>query len=106
MFRPESSPATGNTLPAVEAGWVFAPQEREFERLDVHGDLLTQLATVSGGHAVHPQEIAEFVSGLKRQPVPITEHWVAPLWHQAWVFSLAIVCLCAEWGLRRWKGLT
>jgi hypothetical protein len=27
------------------------------------------------------------------------------VWHQPWVFLLAILCLTAEWGLRRWKGL-
>ena len=35
----------------------------------------------------------------------VTEPYVSPVWHQPWVFLLAILCLTAEWGLRRWKGL-
>jgi uncharacterized membrane protein len=95
----------GQTLPTTDAGWVFAPVEQEFQRLDIDRALLTKLAADSGGRIVDPDRIGAFVSQLQRQPVPVTEHWVAPLWHQAWVFSLAMACLCAEWGLRRWKGL-
>ncbi len=95
----------GQTLPVAESGWVFAPQEQEFQQLDVAAELLTDLASSNGGQSVPPQDISEFVEQLKRSPVPVTEHWVAPLWHQAWVFSLALACLCGEWGLRRWKGL-
>jgi hypothetical protein len=95
----------GQVLQPVKTGWVFAPEEREFERLAVNEPLLAKLARSSGGRTIDPQEIAEFVAQLQHEPVPITEHWVAPLWHQAWVLSLAIACLCGEWGLRRWKGL-
>jgi hypothetical protein len=95
----------GQPLPVTDAGWVYAPHEQEFERLEVNTDVLTQLSSVRGGGAVDPAAIAQFVAGLRRRPVPITEPWIAPLWHQAGVFLLAVACLCAEWGLRRGKGL-
>ncbi|MCA9171863.1 MAG: hypothetical protein KDB23_29545, partial [Planctomycetales bacterium] len=89
-----------------DAGWVQAPEEREFRDLAVQTDYLRQLAERSGGECVTPDSVAQFVETLPTRRVPVTEPWVAPLWHQAWVFACAVGCLCAEWGLRRWKGLS
>ncbi len=50
-------------------------------------------------------DLEKFVGGLPTRSAEITEPYVRPVWHQAWVFLLAIACLSAEWGLRRWKGL-
>jgi hypothetical protein len=33
------------------------------------------------------------------------ESWSQPAWHTPVVFALAVLCLAAEWGLRRWRGL-
>jgi len=33
------------------------------------------------------------------------ETWSHPAWHTPWVFALAVACLLAEWGLRRWRGM-
>jgi hypothetical protein len=96
----------GEPLIARDQGWVTAPEQSEFDRLELNVNGLSQLAAETGGQLIDPEQISQFVANRRRQPVPVTEHWVAPLWHQAWVFAAAIFCLCAEWGLRRWKGLT
>ncbi len=47
----------------------------------------------------------QFVADLPNRRAEITEPYVNPLWHQPWIFLLAIACLVGEWGLRRWSGL-
>jgi hypothetical protein len=95
----------GRPLPAEAVGWIHAPDEREFERLEVNVGRLEALAASSGGRVVYPDALGDFITKLRRRPVPVTEPWVAPLWHQAGVFLLAVACLCAEWGIRRSRGL-
>jgi len=46
-----------------------------------------------------------FAATLPTRHADITEPYIRPIWHTPWVFALAILCLTAEWGLRRWKGL-
>ena len=67
--------------------------------------MLEQLARATGGQTVAADKVEPFVATLPTRHAEITEPHVRPMWHQPWVFALAIVCLCAEWGLRRWKGL-
>jgi hypothetical protein len=45
------------------------------------------------------------VDALPSRHAQVTEPYVKPVWHTPWVFLFAIACLCAEWGLRRWRGL-
>jgi hypothetical protein len=96
----------GDIVLPHDAGWVRAPHEQEFQQLELNRSWLTQLAQQTNGRVVDPDDIGNFAKYLRRRDVPVTEQWVAPLWHQAWVLALALFCLCAEWGLRRWKGLS
>lgn len=88
-----------------ETGWVSQPAAREFERLDVDVNGLTHLATRTGGRVVPLDELEHFAEELAYEDVPRTELELTPLWHGAFLFALAVVCLCAEWGLRRSRGL-
>ena len=76
-----------------------------FGRCDPIVTLLDKIARESGGQVVDAAGLAALVAELPNRRVPITEPAITPLWHQPWVFLLAIVCLCGEWGLRRWRGL-
>ena len=96
----------GKALPPNTAGWIWSPRESEFERLAVNTEQLTQLARATGGETVPLDQIDRFVQTLDKRPVPVTELSVTPFWHQSWVFATALLCLCAEWGIRRWTGLT
>ena len=97
--------ADGLALRARESGWTSQPAAREFHQLQVNRQLLEKLARDTGGEIVDPREINSFVAQLPNRRLPVMEPWIDPLWHHPWVFLLAISCLCAEWGLRRWKGL-
>ncbi|MDB5391255.1 MAG: hypothetical protein JWM11_6901 [Planctomycetaceae bacterium] len=97
--------ADGSEVGQREIGWTSEPQTEEFRTLTVNRSLLDQLAQQSGGEVLNANALNQFVSSLPNRKIPIVETWTYPLWHQTSVFILAIACLVAEWGLRRWKGL-
>ena len=106
-YRAEASVTTadGEELDVKETGWTSEPAAEEFRALNTNREVLEELARRSGGQLVSFDELEEFVMSLPHRKVPVTETWVYPLWHQAWVLGLAICCLCGEWGIRRWRGL-
>lgn len=97
--------AEGEELDEKDAGWTSQPGAEEFRELSTNQEVLQQIVANSEGQLVQVDDLEAFVSALPNRKVPVTETWVYPVWHQAWVLALAMVCLCGEWGLRRWKGL-
>jgi hypothetical protein len=95
----------GSDVGQAEAGWVSDPAAAEYRKLDTNREQLELLAQSTGGEVVGEDELDEFVKSLPQRSMPVTEHWVYPLWHHPWVLGLAVFGLCVEWGLRRWKGL-
>ncbi len=95
----------GKEIGTTEAGWTSNPAEAEFQSVAVNRQLMEQLADKTGGELIAVEHLLEFVKTLPSRKAPITEQWTYPLWHQSWVFLLAICCFAGEWGLRRWKGL-
>ena len=87
------------------AGWTAEPAAAEFHRLEANESLLYEIARQTGGEVISQDKLARFVASLPDRKIPVTENWVYPWWHRPWVLVFAIVCLCGEWGLRRWKGL-
>lgn len=95
----------GSAVGQAEAGWIAQPAADEFNSLRPNRARLEEIATKTGGQVVAIDELDAFVAGLPTRKAPITEPWIRPAWHHP-LFYLAIIgCLCAEWGLRRWKGL-
>ena len=88
-----------------EAGWAAQPAADEFSHLQPDRDFLQTIAAKTHGEVVNGDRLASFVASLSSRDAPITEPWISPLWHQPWYFLMAIVCLTAEWGLRRINGL-
>jgi uncharacterized membrane protein len=88
-----------------EAGWAAQPAADEFARLEPDRELLQTIATKTKGELVDGDRLASFVASLSSRDAPITEPWISPLWHQPLYFLIALVCLTAEWGLRRTSGL-
>ena len=97
--------ADGSHVGEEEAGWTAEPAANEFRRLTPDVAPLKRIANETGGEVIPANRLHRFVSDLPNRKIPITEPWVYPLWHQPLVFLLAVACLTAEWGLRRWKGL-
>jgi uncharacterized membrane protein len=100
-----ASAADGSDVGAAATGWTSEPAAEEFRDLKPNRALLEQLARATGGQTVEAANVEPFVATLPTRHAQITEPHIRPMWHQPWVFALAIACLCAEWGLRRWKGM-
>jgi hypothetical protein len=45
------------------------------------------------------------VTSLPTKKAPMMETSSRPLWHNPWIFLLALACFIGEWALRRKKGL-
>ena len=95
----------GTRIGEAESGWTQNAGAQEFKQLAVNRERLAQLAKDSGGRILRASELEKFASDLPNQRVPIQETWLYPLWHTPWILTLAIVCLCLEWTIRRTKGM-
>jgi hypothetical protein len=97
--------ADGSEVGQRETGWSVEPQTEEFRALTVNRSLLEETAKQTEGEVVSADRLDQFVASLPNRRIPIVETWTYPLWHQWSVFLVALTCLVAEWGLRRWKGM-
>lgn len=95
----------GSEIGTAQTGWTADPAAAEFRRLPVNRPWLEELAQASGGELIDDDRLDAFVASLPSRKLPVTQTWVYPIWHRPWVMLLAILCLCGEWGLRRWKGM-
>ncbi len=97
--------ADGVEVGRTQAGWTADPAAEEFKSLKPNRALLENLARQTGGEVISVNNLAAFAEKLPNRNAPVTESVTTPLWHQPWVFLLALTCFAAEWGLRRWKGM-
>jgi hypothetical protein len=95
----------GNEVARVETGWTSDPGAEEFRQLRPNRELLDRVARATGGQLIDSDKLSDVVATFPTRHAEITEPYIRPVWHQPLVFLLAILCLTAEWGLRRWKGL-
>jgi uncharacterized membrane protein len=97
--------ADGSHVGTSQSGWTAQSGAAEFRDLRVNRTLLEKIASQTGGEVVRQDRLDQFAADLPTRRVPISETWVYPIWHHPWVMFIAMLCLCTEWGLRRWKGL-
>jgi hypothetical protein len=89
----------------ARSGWTSQAGAAEFQDLALNRELLERIAEQTGGEVIREDRLDQFAAALPTKKVPVTETWVYPIWHRPWVMFVAMLCLCCEWGLRRWKGL-
>ncbi len=97
--------ADGSDVGTANAGWTAQSNAAEFSDLQLNRKLLERIAQQTGGEVIDDNALGAFVADLPNRKVPVTETWVYPVWHRPWIMFLAMLCLCGEWGLRRYKGL-
>jgi hypothetical protein len=95
----------GADLGRSEAGWSTDLAAEEFRSLIPNTALLEELARKTGGQVIAAEELEKFAKKLPDLKAPVMETWSYPAWHTPLMFAFALGCLCAEWGLRRWKGM-
>lgn len=89
----------------MKIGWTLQPDEAEFQQIEVNREALTEIANRSHGEVIEISDLPNFVRELPQKEMPITEVKSTPLWHSPYILLMALACLAAEWGLRRWRGL-
>lgn len=89
----------------ARAGWVHEPAAAEFARLEPNRPLLEEIARRTGGAVLTLDQLPALAEWLSATPAPVMETVVRPIWHNSWVFLLAMACFATEWFWRRRKGL-
>jgi hypothetical protein len=95
----------GAEVGRAEAGWSVDLAADEFRSLTPNIALLQGVARQTGGRVVDAADLDSFVRRLPNMKAPVMEAWSFPLWHTPEMFGFALICLLAEWGLRRRKGM-
>jgi len=95
----------GAEIGRAVAGWTADLVADEFHSLTPNVALLETIARQTGGAVIKAADLAAFVRSLPEKSAPVMETVARPVWHTPSMFALALACLVAEWGLRRWKGL-
>jgi hypothetical protein len=97
--------AAGAEVGRAEAGWSVDLAADEFRSLAPNRALLERIARETGGRVIAAKDLESFVRQLPDRRAPVMEAWSFPLWHTPEMFGFALVCLLAEWALRRRKGM-
>jgi uncharacterized membrane protein len=86
-------------------GWVSETARTEFDALTPNTDLMTQLASKTGGQLIDINGLGALIGNLPSKKDLVMSTMTTPLWHRWWMLAVALFCLAGEWGLRRVKGL-
>jgi len=97
--------SVGAEVGRAEAGWSVDLAADEFRSLTPNVALLENIAHQTGGRRIAAADLNAFVRQLPKMKAPVMEAWSFPLWHTPEMFGFALLCLLAEWGLRRRKGM-
>lgn len=89
----------------ASVGWASQPDQEEMASVNVNDRFLNDVATVTGGRLVNLDDLDSFVDELSHSDAPLVEVWSWPIWHQWWVFGIAVVCFVADWTIRRRLGM-
>jgi uncharacterized membrane protein len=85
-------------------GWVQDHSEMEWRSSIPDRTAMVELARRTGGEVIRVEDLDQLAGRLKHLPTLATELKVRPLWHSGSLFTLAALCLVAEWFLRRRSG--
>lgn len=89
----------------AHVGWASQPDQQEMKSVTTNRRLLEEIAATTGGRVIDGNELDSFVDELARSDAPLVEVWSWPLWHQWWIFGVAVGCFVTDWTIRRRNGL-
>ena len=96
--------ADGTRIGGDSAGWVQDNSESEFSASHPDRAAMEVLAQKTGGELIEADNVDVLSQKLRSLPNLVMEVNIRPLWHTGAVFGLAVLCLLAEWFLRRRGG--
>jgi hypothetical protein len=89
----------------ASVGWASQPDQEEMASVAVNKRFLSDVAKSTGGHLVPVEGLNSFVDDLSHSDAPLVEVWSWPIWHQWWVFGVAVGCFVTDWTIRRRLGM-
>jgi uncharacterized membrane protein len=104
IARASAQTVDGTPLGSGTLGWVQDTAEAEWNAASPNLDPLRALAHKTGGALASPTELDALVKRIQNAPHLVTETRTRPLWHSSPFFLAALLCLVAEWTLRRRNG--
>lgn len=94
-------------LAAVEARWNVLAAPGELERTGLDAAELQRAATISRGAFARFAEAEKLWPRLPPgRPLELESLPPCPYWNRWPLLAFALACLVAEWGLRKWWGMT
>ncbi|MEX1197536.1 MAG: hypothetical protein WEB57_06725 [Pseudohongiellaceae bacterium] len=103
----DSTSTTGPGLDEeVRGAFVVTPSRREFVDPGLDRNLLSRLAEAGGGRYYDIGAHGRLLDDIEYTPSAFTEQVREDLWDQPVLLLLLIALLCADWVLRRQKGLS
>ncbi len=91
---------------AQSTAFVVTPSLREFTNAQLDSGLLARIAEQSGGAYFPIDQAAELPSAIQFTPNAYSREVQIDLWDTPWLLALLIFLLCADWIMRRLKGLS
>ncbi|HUQ72202.1 MAG TPA: glutamine amidotransferase, partial [Planctomycetaceae bacterium] len=90
----------------VDTRFIVDPKDLELDQPNADYELLQQLADLTGGQLLRPEDLDGFLerlTSLKRDDLTRVE--VRPLWDNWWLLAIFVALLASEWALRKKWGL-
>ncbi len=96
-----ASDANGIEIDREKSSWVTHSFSEELSMLEPNHDLLKRIAAKSGGRFLEIDDLNDWSQTLDSVPAPKSVTYSVPLWHGPWPLLAALICLLAEWRIRR-----
>ncbi|MDZ4686225.1 MAG: glutamine amidotransferase, partial [Planctomycetaceae bacterium] len=90
----------------VDTRFIVDPKDLELDQPNADYELLQQLADLTGGQLLRPEDLDAFLerlTSLKRDDLTRVE--VRPLWDNWWLLAIFVALLATEWTFRKKWGL-
>lgn len=102
-----SATKNGEALgPAAQTRFIVDPRDLELDHPSADPDLMRQLATITGGAPLKPDELAAWAKRLsERKFGDLTQVETVTLWDNWWALLAFAACMTLEWALRKRWGL-
>ncbi|MFN7982884.1 MAG: hypothetical protein U0Q11_13570 [Vicinamibacterales bacterium] len=105
LYRVHAEARQGAASLGVADRWLYVgAADTEFADPRLNEPFLRRLARQSGGQYVPAADVERVLTSLSAGTPQTLEPERRDLWHQPWTFTLLLVLLGAEWGLRRLWG--
>lgn len=104
IARIEVLDSEGERVGSAETGWTNHPLFKEFLHSHPDRSYLQRIADATGGKLLELRDLDKLAELVSSNPSPVMKTRSTHVWHNNWIFLLAMISILGEWFLRRRKG--